>query len=363
VSGNLFRETCAEFTRREIVPHIDEWERAGEVPRELHVSAAQAGLLGVDFPEAVGGQGGGFEASMTLTEELIQNGGSSGICAALLTHGIALPHIVAAGDAYQIDEYVRPTLAGERIGALAVTEPGGGSDVRGIRTTARRDGGDYVVDGTKTFITSGCRADFVTTAVRIGERVSLLVIDRDMGFTSQRLDKMGWLCSDTAEISFAGVRVPARNVVGEEGEGFAQIVRHFVSERLGMAVQGYATAQRCLDLSLTWARERHAFGEPLGAKQVIRHKLAEMARETDVAREYVRGVARRPADVPAAAMAKITATRAAERVAYDAVQIHGGLGYMRGVEVERHYRDARILAIGGGTTEILREIVAGSLDL
>jgi acyl-CoA dehydrogenase len=363
---DLLREAAREFTRREVAPHVEEWERAGEVPRELHRAAARAGLLGLDFPEDAGGQGGDFSHSLVLTEELIQGGGSSGVCAALLTHGIALPHIVAAGDPAQIDRFVRPTLAGETIGALAVTEPRGGSDVAGLATTARRDGDHYVVDGAKTYITSGVRADFLTTAVRTGgpghDGVSLLVIEKAAPGVevSRRLDKLGWLCSDTAELAFTDVRVPAENLVGEEGTGFVQLMRHFESERLGMAAQAYATAQRCVDLALEWTTARG-----LVDKQVVRHKLAQMARRTDVAREYVRAVARRwvagEADRADVAMAKNTAVEACDFVVHEAVQLHGGLGVMRGVEVERHYRDARILGIGGGASEVLDELVAKRL--
>ncbi len=361
----LFRETVREFARREVVPQLDEWERAGEVPRELHRKAADAGILGAGYPEEVGGEGGDFLDSLAVSEELILAGGSSGLCAALLTHGIALPHLVAAGDPEQIERFVRPTLAGERIGALAVTEPDGGSDVRSIRTRAERDGDHFVVNGSKTYITSGCRADFVTTAVRTGDSVSLLVVEEFE--VTRRLEKMGWLCSDTAEIAFRDIRVPAANLVGEEGTGLAQIMSNFVSERLAMAAQACATARRCLDLSVEWAKARRTFGEPLVAHQVIRHKLAEMARRTEVARTYVSAVAGRYVggeDVRTeAAMAKNTAVEACDFAVYEAVQIHGGLGYMRDSEVERHYRDARIMGIGGGTTEIMNELIARSLEL
>ncbi|HXV92513.1 MAG TPA: acyl-CoA dehydrogenase family protein, partial [Pseudonocardia sp.] len=294
------RALVAEFTAREIVPHLAAWERAGEVPRALHRAAAGVGLLGVGFGEEVGGSGGDPIDPLVVAEQIVLSGGSSGLVAALMTHGIALPHIVASGDTGLIDRFVRPTLAGEMIGALAVTEPGGGSDVAGIRTRAVRDGGgdcgEYVVDGAKLYITSGVRADFVTTAVRTGGRghtgVSLLVVERGRpGFTvSRKLDKMGWLCSDTAELFYDGVRVPAANLVGAEGTGFLQIVQQFQSERLSMAVQAYATAQRCLDLVTAWVRERETFGRPLASRQVVRHKMAEMARRVDVARTYVRSV-------------------------------------------------------------------------
>jgi acyl-CoA dehydrogenase len=367
------RELTQQFVRREILPHLDGWERSGTVPRSVHESAAKLGLLGIGFPEEAGGSGGNMLDMIVVTEELIQAGGSSGLVAALFTHGIALPHIVRAGDARLIDRYVRPTLAGQKIGALAITEPDGGSDVAGLRTTARRDGDEYVVNGSKTYITSGVRADFVTTAVRTGgpgaSGISLLVIDKDAaGFTvGRRLDKLGWHCSDTAELSFVDVRVPAVNLVGTSDSGFAQIVRHFASERVSLAVQAYATAQRCLDLALEWCRDRRTFGQPLADRQVVRHRLAEMATRTDAARTYVRAVAARVAAgeplVTEVAMAKNLAVAACDWVVDQALQLHGGFGYLRDAEVERHYRDARIMGIGGGTTEIMNEIIAKGMGL
>jgi acyl-CoA dehydrogenase len=367
------RRLVRDFTAREIVPHLAAWEDAGELPRALHARAAEAGLLGAGFPEKAGGSGGELFDALIVAEEIIQAGGSGGVVASLFTHGIALPHIIASGDDALIDRFARPTLAGETIGALGVTEPGTGSDVAGIRTTAVRNGDHYVVNGAKLFITSGVRADFVTTAVRTGgpgvDGISLLVIEKGTpGFTvSGPLRKMGWLCSDTAELSFSDVRVPAANLVGAENSGFLQIVQNFVTERLSLAVQAYATAQRCLDLTLGWVRERDTFGRPLASRQLVRHKIAEMARQTDVARTYVRAVAERHAageDVLAeTAYAKNTAVLACEHVVHEAVQLHGGMGYMRESEVERHYRDARILGIGGGTSEIMNEIAAKRLGL
>jgi acyl-CoA dehydrogenase len=289
--------------------------------------------------------------------------------AALFTHGIAVPHILDNGDPSQIARFVRPALEGTKIGSLAVTEPDGGSDVAGIRTTAVRDGDGYVVNGSKAYITSGARADFVTTAVRTGDSISLLVVETDReGFAvTRRLEKMGWHCSDTAELSYVDVRVPAGNLVGPEGSGFAQLMRHFATERLSLAVQAYATAQRCLDLTLQWVRDRYTFGRPLASRQLVRHRLAEMARHIDTARTYVRHTAQRVATgerlVTEVAMAKNTAVLACDHVVDQAVQLHGGLGYLRGAEVERHYRDARILSIGGGTTEIMNEIIAKQLGV
>jgi acyl-CoA dehydrogenase len=368
------RELARTFAQKEIVPHLSDWERAGAVPRDLHRAAAALGLLGIGFPEAAGGSGGDLRDSLARTEEIILAGGSSGLIAALFTHGIALPHIVASGQDHLIDAYARPTLAGAKIGSLGITEADGGSDVAALRTTANRDGDNSVVIGAKAFITSGCRADFVTTAVRTGgpgyQGVSLLVVDTTVpGFTVTRgLEKMGWHCSDTAELSFVDVVVPAANLVGAEGTGFLQIMQHFATERLSMAAQACAMARRCLDLTIDWCQMRNTFGKPLAHRQVVRHKLAEMARLTTVARSYVWSLAERVAagewvDFTEIAMAKNTAVAACDHVVDAAVQLHGGAGYLRDSEVERHYRDARIMGIGGGTTEIMNEIIAkGLLD-
>ncbi|GAA3398592.1 acyl-CoA dehydrogenase family protein [Cryptosporangium minutisporangium] len=367
----LLRTTTRRFTEREIVPHLPTWEESGELPRALHRATAKAGLLGVGFPESVGGSGGEPIDTLVIAEEMILAGASSGLIAGLFTHGIGLPHIVTAGDPDQIDRFVRPVLAGDKIAALAVTEPEGGSDVAAIRTRAERDGDHYVVTGAKLFITSGVRADFVTTAVRTGGPgaggVSLLVIERGTpGFTvSTPLKKMGWWCSDTAELRFDGARVPAANLIGAENSGFGQLMTQFAAERLSLAVQAYATAARCLALTLDWVKIRETFGRPLSSRQVVRHKLAEMARQTDVARTYTRAVIDDWIDDPTrsdlvsrVAMAKNTAVAACDEVVDGAVQLHGGMGYLRETEVERHYRDSRILGIGGGTTEIMTELVS-----
>ena len=366
------RDMVTSFTEKELVPHLPGWEDAGEVPRDVHKLAADAGLLGVAFPEEVGGQGGDLIDGSIVSEALLEAGGSTGLIAALFTHGISLPHIIASGNADLIDRYVRPTLAGEMIGSLGITEPGGGSDVANITTRAVRDGDEFVVNGAKTFITSGVRADFVTTAVRTGGEgyggISLLVIDKGTpGFTVARpLRKMGWHCSDTAELSFDDVRVPASNIVGEVDGGFVLVMQQFVSERLGLAVQGYSTAQRALDLAVAYARERETFGKPLITRQVIRHKLVEMHRRTAAARALTRQAVERavdgektdPAIILDAVMAKNQSVEACEWVVSEAVQIFGGMGYMRESEIDRHYRDARILGIGGGATEVLNDLAA-----
>ncbi|KDE98943.1 acyl-CoA dehydrogenase [Mycolicibacterium aromaticivorans JS19b1 = JCM 16368] len=369
------RKTVRSFTEREILPHVEEWERAGELPRDLHRRAAAAGLLGADLPESVGGGGGDAADSLIICEQLHESGTPGGVFASLFTCGIAVPHMAATGDERLLETFVRPTLRGELIGSLAITEPGGGSDVGHLRTTATRTGDEYVVNGAKTYITSGVRADYVVTAVRTGgpelpgaAGVSLLVVEKGTpGFdVTRRLDKMGWRSSDTAELSYTEARVPADNLVGAEHTGFAQIAQAFVSERIGLAAQAYSSAQRCLDLTLQWCRDRETFGRPLISRQAVQNTLAEMARRIDVARVYSRHVVERQLAgetnlIAEVCFAKNTAVEAGEWVAHQAVQLFGGMGYMTECEVERQYRDMRILGIGGGTTEILTGLAAKAL--
>lgn len=373
------RDTTTHFVRREVLPHQDEWEEAGDLPRSLHATAGDVGLIGAGFPESVGGGGAGQRAAVTVAEAFHEAGGAGGAYASLFTAGIACPHIVTAGDTQQIERWVAPTLAGEMIGALGITEPDGGSDVGGLRTTARREGDEYVVDGAKTYITSGVRADFVTTAVRTGgadlpgsRGLSLLVLEKSMPGVevSRRLAKMGWRCSDTAELSFTDVRVPASHLVGPEHSGFALIGSAFLTERIALAAQAYSQAQRCLDLAIAWCRERRTFGEPLISRQGVQNTLVEMASRVEVARTYTRAVVDRHESgeelgelIPAVCFAKNTATRAGEWVAHEAVQLFGGMGYMAECEVERQYRDMRILGIGGGTVEILNQMAARRMGL
>ncbi len=356
------------FVEREIAPYLQEWEDAHEIPRSLHQVAAKAGILALGFPEEAGGDGGDLLDATSMQEAFFEAGGSSGLAAGLFTHGIALPHMIANGSAELIDRYARPTLAGDLIGSLAVTEPNGGSDVAGIITRAERDGDHYVINGAKTFITSGVRADFVTTAVRTGgpghSGISLIVVDKGTpGFTVDRsLQKMGWHCSDTAELSYVDVRVPVTNLIGEENSGFYQIAEQFVVERIGLAVHGYGIAGRALQLTAQYCRDRETFGKPLIANQVVRHKLVEMRRLVEISKSYTHEVIERHVAgenvIAEACLAKQTAVEACETVVDMAVQLHGGTGYMHGTEVERHYRDSRILPIGGGATEVLTDLAA-----
>ena len=362
------RANARKFAEKHIAPHASAWEEAEEFPRELYKTIAAAGLMGLGYPEAVGGGAGDITHVLATSEEMVLAGKSVGTVVGLGSHGIALPPIVASGTKEQIDRFVRPVLRGEKIAALAITEPGGGSDVASLRTRAERDGDFFVVNGSKTFITSGVRADFVTTAVRTGGPghggVSLLVIERGTpGFSqSKKLKKTGWWASDTAELTFDGCRVPAANPIGSENAGFLAIVANFVSERVFLAGQCVAIAELAYREAIAYAKERQAFGKTLTGFQVTRHKLADMATRIaaaraltgEVASRYVRGE-----QTPSlAAMAKNTATDMCSYVVDQAVQIHGGYGYMREFVVERLYRDARLYPIGGGTREIMNEIIS-----
>ena len=364
------RAQVRKFATQEILPNALAWEEAEEFPRELYRKAAEAGLLGVGYPEAAGGGGGDITHVLVAAEEMIVAGTSVGTSVGLGSHGIALPPIIRFGTPEQRRRFVDPVMTGEKIAALAITEPGGGSDVASLRTKAVRDGDHYVVNGAKTFITSGVRADYVTTAVRTGGDqhggISLLVIERGTpGFhVSKQLKKTGWWASDTAELSFEDCRVPAANLIGQENAGFLAIMQNFVTERLALAAQCVAISELAYRESVKYARDRKAFGKQLTGFQVTRHKLAEMATRIagarsitgEVATRYLRGD-----EQPAlAAMAKNIATDACSWVCDQAVQIHGGYGYMREMIVERLYRDARLYPIGGGTREIMNEIISKS---
>ncbi|MEW9900580.1 acyl-CoA dehydrogenase family protein [Chitinivorax sp. PXF-14] len=371
-SHQMARLTARRFVEREVRPYIQDWEEAGLFPRELYRKAGELGLLGIGYPQEYGGSGDDVFLKVAVSEELMA-AGSGGFVASLGSLDIGLPPVWRAGSDALKARIVPPVLAGEKISALAITEPSGGSDVANLKTRAVRDGDHYIVNGAKTFITSGTRADYYTVAVRTGEAgfggISLLLIERDTpGFSTGRaLKKMGWWASDTAELFFLDCRVPAANLIGGENLGFYTIMSNFQSERLALSVMAYMTAQLALDACLAYVTTRETFGRPLARHQVIRHKLAEMATQVDVAREYsYRCAARMAADIPAVrevSMAKNFATRVCDEVTYEAVQIFGGMGYMRESLVERLYRDGRILSIGGGTHEIMNEIIAKQIGL
>ena len=363
----MVRRSVRDFVKKEILPDIDDWEEAGEFPLALYAKAGDVGILGIGYPEELGGTPGDLFFKVAASEELMRSG-SGGLVAGLGSLDIAIPPIIRHGTDEQKERFVKPVLAGKKIAALGITEPSGGSDVARLRTTAVRDGDVYVVNGSKTFITSGCRADQVTCAVRTGEEgahgISFLVVEKGTpGFsTSNKLRKMGWWASDTAELFFDDCRVPVANRIGEENQGFYIIMENFQAERLSLAIMANMTAQLALDEALRYAREREAFGKPLTAFQVTRHKLAELATLVEISREYTYRVAARMDagidQIKEVSMAKNFACSVSNRVTYEAVQVFGGFGFMRGYLVERLYRDNRVLSIGGGTTEIMNEIIS-----
>jgi acyl-CoA dehydrogenase len=372
-----FRRSVRGFVEREIAPHVNAWDEAGTFPRELYRKAAAIGLLGIGYPEELGGTPADLFYAIVAAEE-IARAGSGGLQASLGSHGIGLPPLVAHGSRALKQRVVPPVLRGEKIAALAITEPSGGSDVAALRTTAVRDGGHYVVDGEKTFITSGMRADFLSVAVRTDPAkrgpggVSLLLIDGDTpGLSRSELKKMGWWASDTAHLRFEQCRVPVDQLIGAEGEGFKAIMHNFNHERLMMATLACAYAQVCTEEALDWARERKTFGAPLSERQVIRHKLVDMATRVETARALVYDLAWRlqqglgPADAMVArtCMAKIVATQAMQFCADQAVQILGGMGFMRGTKSERLYREVKVMVIGGGSEEIMKDLAARQMAI
>ena len=363
----LLRKAVRDFVRKEIAPYADEWEEAGGFPKALHKKVGELGYTSVAYPETVGGAGGDLFEEIVVNEEFMR-GGAPGLVASLFSHGIALPPLLKYGTPEQKEKFVKPVVAGDRVAALAVTEPGGGSDVANLQTTAVRDGDTYIVNGSKTFITSALHADQITCAVRTGGEgahgISLLVIEADTpGYAvSNKLDKMGWWSSDTGEIFFDNCRVPVKNRIGEENKGFYYQMENFQSERLAMAVQSNMISQLALEEAIKYARERKAFGKTLTGFQVTRHKLAEMATQVEASREFTYRVAAMvnagEYKVAEVSMAKNFACQVADKVTFDATQIFGGYGFIRGHLVERLYRDNRIYSIGGGTHEIMNEIIS-----
>ncbi len=376
------RQSVRRFVQNEIAPHVDEWEEAREFPRELFERCGELGFLGLKFPTEYGGQGGDSVHDAVWTEELSRSGGSGGVAAGLNGHSsIAMPPVFNFGTEEQRQRWIVPGIRGEKIGALGITEPGAGSNVAGIRTTARRVPGGYVVNGAKTFITNGVRADFLVCAVRTSEEgghhgISFFVLERDMpGYeVSRKLEKMGWHASDTGELSFTDVDVPEENLLGGENQGFRLIMANFQWERLAMSLGALGGMQKAFDTTLAYAKEREAFGRPVGRFQAIRHKFAEMATSIEASRAltynalrlFSEGVDTGPPGAGAlreVTIAKLFTQRAMVDIADECVQIHGGYGYMREYGVERALRDARLGPIGGGTDEIMKEILGRQLGL
>ncbi len=370
---NQARDTARRFVDKEILPHINDWEEAGEFPRELFRKAGDAGLLGIGYPEALGGTGeGDLFLKIAVSEELMRST-SGGLVAGLGSLDIALPPIIQWARPELKERVAPPVIAGDKIAALAITEPGGGSDVANLSTRAVREGDHYRVSGSKTFITSGQRADYYSVAVRTGEAghggVSMLLIERDTpGFSRGRnLKKTGWWASDTAELFFEDALVPAKNLIGQENGGFMVIMTNFLRERLMLCVMATTTARLALEMATAYAKERQAFGRSISGFQVTRHKLVDMATKVEIASDYTYRCASLMqagrAPVKEVAMAKNFSAQVAEEVTREAVQIFGGMGYMREAQVERLARDARLLAIGGGTTEIMKELIAKQMKL
>ena len=369
------RATVRRWVESEIVPEQGEWEKRRQFPRELFDRAGELGFLGLKFPERLGGQGGDGVHDAVWAEEVAAAGMCGGVGAGLGAHtGIATPPVWNFGTDEQHERFLRPAIAGERIAALGITEPGAGSDVASIRTAAKKVAGGWVVNGSKTFITNGVRADFLVCAVRTTSAgghggISFLILERGMkGYeVSRKLEKMGWHSSDTAELSFTDVAVPDENLLGTENEGFKLIMSNFQSERLLMALGAVGGMDWCLRRTITYALERRAFGRPIGSFQAIRHKVAEMATKLEAGRAMTYSALRLMADgrdaLREVTAAKLFTQRAAVEVADDAVQIHGGYGYMREYEVERALRDARLGPIGGGTDEVMKEILGRGLGL
>ena len=373
-------DAITRFARNEIAPNATAWDEAGEFPRSLYRRAGELGFLGIGYPEELGGTPASLALKLPVWVALARHGASGGVLASLFSHNIGLPPVIAHGTHELQQEVVPPVLRGEKVAALAITEPGGGSDVAQLRTTARREGDHYVVDGEKTFITSGMRADWLTVAVRTDPAskgaggISMLLVPGDTpGVRRTRLAKMGWHCSDTAQLHFDGVRVPARYMLGREGAGFRIIMGNFNGERFGLAAAALGFSQACLDEALAWARQRKAFGATLIEHQALRHKLVDMQMRVASTEAWLESVAAQgdalaaggradaPEWVAQVCLLKNHATQTMQFCADAAVQILGGMGYMRGTASERIYREVKVMMIGGGAEEIMKELAARQL--
>ena len=364
----FFRKSFQDFLKKEVVPHIDTWEQTGTIDRFIWEKFGEMGYFGLATPEAYGGMDLDIFYTIIFIEEL-QKINSGGFAAAIWAHEyLAMTHLNKEANEAQKQKYLVPSVTGEKIGCLCITEPFGGSDVGGMRTTAVKKGGIYVINGSKTFITNGVYSDYLIvaakTAPELGNKgISIFVMDRDLpGISATKLDKLGWRASDTAEIAFDNVVIPAQNLMGEENLGFPYIMQHFALERLIMGVNAHARSEWALEYTIGYMKERTAFGKPISKFQALRHKVADLASEVEMVKTFNYVTAKRLDDgeyvVKEATMSKLLSTKIADQVAYDCVQLLGGYGYMEEYPLARNLRDSRLGPIGGGTSEILREIIS-----
>ncbi len=365
---NLFRKSLQHFLKKEVVPHIDKWEKSGTIERFIWKEFGEMGFFGINYPEAYGGMNLDLFYTIIFLEEL-QKINSGGFAAAIWAHAyLAMTHLNAEGDEAIKQKYLVPSIAGDKIGCLAITEPFGGSDVAGMRTTAVKDGDHYIINGSKTFITNGVTSDYLVvaakTASELGNKgISIFVLDRDMeGISATKLDKLGWRASDTGEIAFDNVKVPTENLLGKENQGFSYIMQHFSLERLIMGVNAHARAEFALEYALQYMSERHAFGKTIDKFQALRHSLADLYTEMEFCKTFNYAITARLDKgeyvVKEATMSKLKSTKVADDVIYQCLQFLGGYGYMEEYPMARLLRDSRLGPIGGGTSEILREILA-----
>ena len=374
---DMFRQSVRAFVDKEVVPHVEEWEQAGEIPKSIWPRMGALGFLGVEYDEKYGGAGADFLTSAVLHEEMSRSRSASLAMAVGVHNDMSSPHLYWTGSEALKEKYLPSICRGEALCAIAVTEPGGGSDVAAIKTRAVRDGDHYLLNGSKMFITNGVLADlyFVAARLEAGAKdkrhkgISMFLVERSTpGFTvSRKLDKMGMRASDTAELAFQDMRVPAENLLGQEGGGFYEVMRIFQRERLVAGLHCTAGCQRALEDTIAYVQGRHAFDGPLSEKQVIRHKLAELATLIEAGRwlTYAACLKFRNHEeaVREISMVKLFTADMAQRVAYDCVQLHGGYGYMREYPIERFFRDYRLMTIGGGTSEIMKEIIAKQMRI
>ncbi len=363
-----FRESFRSFLNKEVVPHIDKWEKEGTIERFIWQKFADMGYLGLSYPEAYGGLGLDFFYTVIFLEEL-QRVNSGGFAAAVWAHVyLAMTHLNAEGNESQKEQYLVPSISGDKIGALCITEPFGGSDVGGMRTTAVLRGDHYTINGSKTFITNGVYSDYLIVAAKTSPEkgnkgISLFILDRSMdGISATKLDKLGWRASDTAELAFDNVTVHKDQMLGQEHQGFGYIMQHFASERLIMGINAHARSEWALDYTIAYMKERTAFGKSIAEFQALRHRLAELSSEVTVCKTFNYAVAdalnRGSYVVKEATMSKLMSTKVSDKVAYECIQFLGGYGYMEEYPMARHFRDSRLGPIGGGTSEILKEIIA-----